>query len=121
MSERDEIIEELRLAFDTDLIDTVVRVTITKYDTNDFTPSTASFTKVPVASQTIDGIFTGHWQYEVFNANAEPNDETLLILQDDLSFKPEIACMVESLRGLSRVIEVRSDPMRVTWELRIRY
>lgn len=121
MSERDDIISDIRSAFDTDLADAVVQVTITKYDNTKFTPSTGTVTKTIVNTQTIDGVFTGQWKYEVFNANAEPNDETLLILQDDLSFTPEIACMISSNRGISRVIEVRSDPMRVTWELRIRY
>lgn len=121
MSERDEIIADIRDAFNNELADAVALVTITKYDTNEFDPTTGTVTQTVVNTQTVQGVFTGQWKYEVFNANIEPNDETLLILQDDLHFKPDIACMVSSTRGLTRIIEVRSDPMNVTWEFRVSY
>lgn len=121
MFERLEIVADLREAFETDLADAVVGVTITKYDTQSYDPLTGEPTQTLLASMTIPGIFTGQWQYEVFNANVEPNDETLLILQDDTSFKPEIGNIITSNRGKTRIIEIKSDPMNVTYELRVRF
>lgn len=121
MSERDEIILDIQEAFSTDLADAVTGVTIAKYDSQDFDPATGTVDQILVASATVRGVFTGQWQYEVFNTNAAPNDETLLILQDDLLFKPEIGDLVTSNRGMTRIIEIKSDPMNVTWELRVRF
>lgn len=121
MSERSEIVAEIRNAFITDLADAVTTVTITKYDTSAYDVTTSTVSQEVIASQSVKGVFTGQWKYEVFNANIEPNDETLLILQDDLSFKPDIACIVDSSRGKTRIIDFKSDPMNVTWELRVRF
>lgn len=121
MSERSEIVYDLRQAFETDLMDAVILVTIDRYDTDKFDPVTGTVEQELVSTMTVPGIFTGQWQYEVFNTNAEPNDETLLILQDDTTFAPKISDIITSSRGKTRIIEIKSDPMNVTWELRVRF
>jgi len=125
MSERAEIIAELREAFAGDLADAVRRIKFTKLIAQAYDPETSTFEPVDEDDENppeeVDGIFTGQWQYEVFNSPAEPNDETLLILQDDLTFRPPIGTLIESSRGKTRVVDVRSDPMDVTWELRVRF
>lgn len=122
MSERAEIVAELRDAFATDLADAVRRITFTKPVAQAYDPETSTFEPIDSEStEEVDGIFTGQWQYEVFNSPSEPNDETLLILQDDITFRPAIGTLIESSRGKTRVVDVRSDPMDVTWELRVRF
>lgn len=119
--ERDELNRELIAAFDSDLSDAVKEITVTNYSEDTFDPVTGDVGKTILAQSITRGIFISRWDYEVFSSNIEPEDRGLLILQNELTLTPEIGTIIEWESNTSRVVEVREDPMNVTWELRIRY
>lgn len=121
MGTRSEIIADIQEAFNTDLADAIFELTVTNYDNGTYDTTTGETAGTTSQQTTSRGAYIGRWKYEVFNTPIEPDDEMLLILQDELSIVPIIGTVIESSQGISRVVEIRKDPMNVTYELRIRY
>jgi hypothetical protein len=118
----DDIDTDIKAAFDTDLADAVFDVTITQYQRGTYDPTTGQATQAPINSQVTRGVYTGNWTYEVYNSPVEPLDEMFIMLQSEIDFEPDVSCTIESTeRGLSRVLEVRKDPVNATYELRLRF
>jgi hypothetical protein len=118
----DDIINDVANAFDTDLADAVVSVTVTQYQRGTYDPTSGNPNATILNQQTTRGVYTGNWQYEVYNSSVEPIDEMFLMLQSEISFEPDIGTVIEStVRGKSRILEIRKDPVNATYEFRIRF
>lgn len=120
MGTRDDIVADIKEAFDDDLSDAVVSVTLTLYTRGEYDTATGIAGQTVLHQEMTRGIFSDQWQWEVFNLPSEPNSDTLIILQDELSFRPDIGTLVDSVRGKTRIIDVRSDPMNVIWQCKVR-
>lgn len=118
----DDITNDVSAAFDTDLADAAISVTITKYERGQYNPATGLVEGEITNQQVTRGVYTGNWQYEVYNSPIEPTDETFLMLQSEIDFEPDIGSTIESVeRGTSRIIEIRKDPVNSIYEFRISF
>ena len=119
MGLRDEITADIGDAFDTDLADAVVIVTITHYARNqsEFDPSTGDVTRT-FDEFTVRGVLYEKFKIENEEFGALPSMKNFLVLQADLeatNFPIEIGDRLTYGGGVYTIYKIHEDPVNATF------
>lgn len=124
MGLRSDIQTDMAEAFDTDLADAVKPITIMpkNAELGQFNPATGKVelnnpSKPPLQTR---GVFSLFKETARNNESYEPNDLSLVILQNELSGIPEIDGRAISAEGEYTIIDVEKDPADAVWILQCR-
>ena len=113
---KQEITQELKQAFDTDLADAVKDFIIVRESVSDDDWANNS----PTVSGTIitsgRGVFTGFNSHEIDGQTVAVHDVKLTCLQSEVDEVPLIDDVINDMR----VLNVSKDPANVTWVMQLR-
>ena len=119
MGLKDEITADIADAFDTDLSDAVVSVTVSHYSRtqSDYDPSTGDVTRT-FDSFTIRGVFYEEAKIEQIESGALPDMKNFLVLQSELAlttFPIEIGDRITYGTEIYTVYKIHEDPVNATF------
>jgi len=124
MGMREEIQTEVGLAFDTDLVDAAVAITLTNNPRGGYDTSSGGITPpiTPVEPIESRAIFAQYSELEIFNSSIEPNDCKIVILCNEISERPRIGNIITrtSDERTFRIIAVSTDPAGVAYSCQSR-
>lgn len=104
-------------AFSGALADAAVPVTIEQNIRGGYSPSTGTVTPPDTQTHITRGVFDDYIELEVFNSAIEPGDVRIMILTNELPFKPQIGGNIirNSDGKIFRIISVSIDPANVMY------
>jgi len=116
-----ELQTEIKDAFDNDLEDAVVSVTLRHKDKTAtvYDPVTGLSTDSTTDYET-RGVFYEYSTLERFNTHIEPNDVKFIILANEVSIVPAVRDSIINGTKVYRVIGFVQDPVIATYELQLR-
>lgn len=121
MSERSEMVADFKSAFDTDLLEATTEITVVRYSRDAYDTETGSSENTVLNTEITRGIFSGPWVEEKpAGLPIQPDDETLLIIKDELSFVPDVGTEIQTTTQTFKVLQVVLDSFTVMWQLRVR-
>ncbi len=115
MGLREEIQTEIGLAFDEDLADAAVNITLTQNSRDGYDTSSGKTTPVTTNDYDSRAVFGEYSDLEIFNSSIEPTDSKVLILANELEVAPRIGDLItrETDSRVFRIIAVAQDPAGV--------
>lgn len=113
MSLKNEINEEIRQAFDTDLADAVTDFTATRQSNDDWVINDNG---TPTEAYTGRGVFGSYSAYETDGQAIGIHDVKLICLQSEVTGMP----MIDDVINDMRVLSIAKDPANATWVMQLR-
>ncbi len=118
MGLHNEITADVQEAFNSDLSDATKSIIIKQF-IKQYDPVTGQTTEI-VSQETTRGIVTNFSTFELFNSAIKPTDLRIIILQDEITFVPAIDDTLVIENEEYKVITVKEDPAKVTYEIQCR-
>jgi hypothetical protein len=115
MGLRSDIQAAISAAFDTDLNDAVKSITYIAVST-EYNPITG---EVATHEQDFEtrGVIDNEKVTEVFDEQYKPGDCLVLILSNELNYKPKLEDKLLIENTFWKIIRIKTDPANVTWEM----
>lgn len=122
MGLRDDVQRGLADAYLGDLADCVVPIYVSQNARGGYDPDTGEVTPPSNVDTNTRAIFDNYSELEVFNSAIEPGDVNIMILTNEIPFRPMIGCSIKRLTDnkIFRCISISVDPANAMYSCQSR-